>query len=127
VAVLFFHLRGVPEDEAQQVKALLNQNNILFYETFPGNWGISTPALWLKDESQLSKAGTLLDEYQQQRQAESKAEFQKLLAEGKNKTILDSFKQHPFRFILYFTLIFFVLYVSVRLVIDLGTLEPSKP
>ncbi len=120
MAVLLFHLRGVPEDEAQEVKELLSQNDILFYETFPGNWGISTPALWLNDKSQLSKAKKLLHHYQLQRQAESKAEYQRQLAEGKNKTIADSFKKHPFRFILYFTLIFFVLYISVRLVIDLG-------
>ncbi len=126
MAVLLFHLRGVPEDEVQEVKELLEQNNIRFYETFPGNWGISTPALWLNDESQITKAKKLLYDYQQQRQTESKAEFQKLLAEGKNKTILDSFKEHPFRFILYFTLIFFVLYVSVRLVIDLGAFQASR-
>jgi len=120
VAVLLFHLRGVPEDEAQEVKDLLKQNNILFYETSPGNWGISTPALWLNDESQLSTAKKLLFDYQQKRQAKSRAELQQLITEGKNKTILDSFKDHPFQFILYFILIFFVLYVSVRLVIDLG-------
>lgn len=120
MSILIFQLRGVPEDEAQEVKELLTQNSIGFYETPPGNWGISNHALWLNDQSQLHEAKKLLADYQQQRQIRSREEYQRLLAEGKNKTILASFKEQPFRFVLYFILIFFVLYASVRLVQDLG-------
>ena len=42
---LLFRLRHVPEDEAEEVRALLEQNSIEFFETFAGNWGISLPAL----------------------------------------------------------------------------------
>ena len=33
MAVLFFNLRGVPQDEADDVRELLQQHDIGFYET----------------------------------------------------------------------------------------------
>ena len=120
MSVLLFPLRGVPEDEAQEVREILSDHTINFYETSAGNWGLSNPALWLVDPAQLPEAKNLIAEYQQQRQAASRAEYQRLVEEGKNQTMLSSLKEHPIRFIIYFALIFFVLYISVRLVLDVG-------
>ena len=39
MATLLFRLRHVPDDEADDVRALLEENGIDFYETTPGNWG----------------------------------------------------------------------------------------
>ena len=61
---ILFKLRGVPEDEIKEVIALLDENRVDYYETDAGNWGISMPALWLKDENDYPKARELLDNYQ---------------------------------------------------------------
>ncbi len=126
MSVLLFPLRGVPDDEAQDVREMLSHHTIKFYETSAGNWGLSNPALWLVDPVQLPEAKNLIAEYQQQRQVASKAEHQRLVEEGENQTMLGSLREHPLRFIIYFTLMFFVLYVSVRLVLDIGFIEVAQ-
>ena len=57
MSLLLFSLRGVPEDEAEEVRELLTSNRIEFYETSAGLWGTSTPALWLLQEEQFPKIG----------------------------------------------------------------------
>jgi hypothetical protein len=64
---LLFNLQQVPEDEAEEVRLLLRENNIAFYETQAGRWRIGLAALWLPDGSQKAKAEKLLEDYQQQR------------------------------------------------------------
>ena len=67
MTVLLFALRGVPDDEADEVRELLTEQEIDYYETSAGNWGISMPALWLRDRGQLQEARELLANYQRQR------------------------------------------------------------
>ena len=64
---LLFKRRHVPEDEAEEVRTLLDQHEINFYETTAGSWGIALPAMWLHDEQQLTQANRLIDDYQQAR------------------------------------------------------------
>jgi hypothetical protein len=47
----------VPDDEAHEIRELLIDNDIDFYETSVGVFGISMPGLWLKNEEQLQKPG----------------------------------------------------------------------
>ncbi|HAU24690.1 MAG TPA: hypothetical protein DCX09_08440, partial [Gammaproteobacteria bacterium] len=94
--------------------ALLEQNNIDFFETFPGNWGISMPALWLKDKDQYAEARDLLDAYQDDRRQRVQSEYQASKQRGQAKTTWQAFKESPIRFISYFTLIAIVLYLSLR-------------
>ena len=49
MATLVFRLRNVPEDEAQAVRTVLDTNNIDWYETTAGNWGIAMPGLWINN------------------------------------------------------------------------------
>jgi len=51
MAVQLFKLKGVPEDEAEDIRNLLTNHYIDHYETPAGNWGISMPAIWLNKES----------------------------------------------------------------------------
>ena len=67
MAILFFSLRGVPEDEAEDVRALLAAYDIAFYETSAGSWGVSMPAIWLYDEADREKILPAFDDYQAQR------------------------------------------------------------
>ena len=75
MTLLLFNLRGVPEDEADEVRELLTEQDIDFYETSAGNWGMSMPALWLRDVADLEKARQLLNAYQQQRFLTSRADY----------------------------------------------------
>src|SRR5690606_17261104 len=110
---LLFRMRNVPEDEATEVRELLESHGISYYETFAGNWGISMPALWLRDESRLQEAKQLLQEYQQQRAIRVRAELEQLRAAGEAPSLLDSFRAQPWRFALYTAAALFILFVSV--------------
>lgn len=72
MSVLIFRLNGVSDEEAADVRGLLNDNQLAFYETDAGRWGLSIAALWLKDGDQLRQASYLLTEYQRQRENNAK-------------------------------------------------------
>ena len=64
---LLFKMRHVPEDEARDVRDLLQKNNIEFFETFSGNWSISIPAIWVSRDDQYTEARKIIDLYQAER------------------------------------------------------------
>ncbi len=68
MSVLIFRLNGVSEQEALEVRELLQQHDLSFYETSAGRWGISVAGLWLIDESQKPRARELIDQYQSERE-----------------------------------------------------------
>jgi len=94
MAVLIFKLRYVPLDEVVEVRDLLSENDINFYETSAGVLGISMPGLWVKDEDQADKAKQLIDEYQTLRQKKAKEEHRLI-----QRTYVDMFKEAPIRFL----------------------------
>jgi len=110
---IIFRLRHVPEDEAAEVRALLERNNIEFFETFAGNWGISLPALWLKDESKHQAARELIDAYQEERRIRIRSDYEQSRMRGETLTLWQSFRENPVRFIVYTSLAAIVLYFSV--------------
>ncbi len=116
---LLFKLRNVPGDEAEEVRVLLTENKIDFYETSAGNWGISMPALWLKTDVQLPQAKRLLDEYQQQRVQRVRAEYQQQKSTGQQRTLLDEFKENPLRLIIYTAISAFLIYFPMKLFIGI--------
>lgn len=120
MAVRFFSLHDVPEDEAEEVKALLNGAGIEFYETPAGNWGISTPAIWLRDVARQGEARALLDAYQVQRAQRMHAEYERQVANGTQRTLLDVIRDNPLRFVVYVTVILTIAYFSTVPFIDLG-------
>ncbi len=65
MATIIFPLRGVPEEEAQGVRDLLDREKIDWYETTAGNWGISNPAIWLQSKDDFNNARSCIDQYQQ--------------------------------------------------------------
>lgn len=117
---LLFKLRGVPEDEADEIRELLTENEIDFYETSPGNWGFSMPGIWLNDESQFENARALLDAYQKERVIRVREEYAQLKREGKNRTFLDWVIENPIPFIFYVAIIGAVLYLQFLLVVNIG-------
>jgi len=119
MSVLLFDLRFVPDDEAQDIRDLLTENEIDFYETSAGIMGLSMPGIWLKDEILLQKARALIDDYQIQRQQRVRKEYQRQLDSGQSRTIIDIFKEAPSRFIGYLFTIAIVIYISVVLFLNL--------
>jgi type III secretory pathway lipoprotein EscJ len=116
---LLFKLRNVPDDEAEEVRTLLTEHHIDFYETSAGNWGVSMPALWLKTESQLAQAQQLLQTYQQERVKRVRAEYQQLKQVGKQRTLWDELKENPLRFIIYIGISIILIYLPIKLFLAL--------
>lgn len=114
MGVLVFSLRNVPDDEADAVRALLQDNGIAFYETSGGRWGTAVPALWLEDKTELARARQLIDAYQTQRAAVQQEHYARLQQTGQAPRMRDMFRANPLRFVLYVALILAVLYFSTK-------------
>lgn len=67
MAKLLLNLRDVPDDEADDVRALLDAHAIEWYETKPSPWGVSYGGIWVSDAGRHGDAKSLLDDYQQRR------------------------------------------------------------
>ncbi len=61
---VLLHLRNVPDDEADGVRAFLDANRIAWYQTRPGPLGITGGAIWIKDDGDWPHARRLMDDYQ---------------------------------------------------------------
>lgn len=119
MAKLIFKMRNVPEDEALEVRELLENNEIEYFETHAGNWGMSMPALWVKNNEQFEQARVLIETYSRERSDKMKAEYESLKARGEAKTMWNSFREDPFRFTAYIIGITLVLYFSLRFFLTL--------
>jgi len=109
-----FNLRGVPEDEAEEIRQLLNEKGIEFYETSAGNWGVSLPAIWLKDgSSRFDEARALIGAYQRDRAERARGVYQQLKAEGRQRSIFTVIKERPLQFVVYLILIGLIIFISL--------------
>lgn len=117
--VPLFRLRNVPDDEAEEIRQLLTENHIEFYETPAGNWGISMPSIWLDDDTQLVRAKALIESYQEERAIRKRQEYEQLKKEGKQRTIFDVAREQPLLLIFYLAIVSLILYVSTKPFIDL--------
>ncbi len=120
MAILLFSLRQVPDDEADDIRDLLTENQIDFYETNAGNWGISMPAIWLRNEQQHTQARLLIDEYQEERRICIRQEYARQKQAGEANTFLKNLWHHPAQTIAFIVAIIMVLYVSIKLVFEFG-------
>jgi len=120
MAVLLFSLRNVPEDEADAIRALLNENDIDFFETSAGNWGISAPGIWLKDSDRYDRAKELLEGFQQSWARAQKEKFRQLAQNGETSTVFNRFIQNPIQVIIYIAIALLVLYISIKPYINFG-------
>ncbi|OEY66175.1 DUF6164 family protein [Marinobacter sp. X15-166B] len=77
------NLRHVPEDEAEEIRALLHEHQVPFYETPPSRWGISMGGFWVHDDEQARRARALLVRYQEQRVAQQRELYAQELAAGR--------------------------------------------
>lgn len=110
---LLFRLNGVPDDEAQDIRVLLEENAIRFYETDAGFWRVGVDAIWLPDDSQLEQARALLDTYQQQRVEHQQQTYAVLQEQGRAPSLREKFAAQPFRILGLMVAILLVLALSL--------------
>lgn len=97
MAALLLNLRDVPDDEADEVRALLEAHGIAWYETRPSLWGVSAGGLWLSDPGQSDQARDLLAAYQAERGERMRRERAEALAQGRAPGAWSAFREHPLR------------------------------
>lgn len=114
MSILLFKLNGVPDDEAADVRNLLSEHGIDYYETPEGRWGISLGGIWLMDDEQLPRARALIDAYQQKRSAQARQAYEQRRREGRGETALGRLAHQPLRSLAYLSAILLILYLSVR-------------
>jgi hypothetical protein len=112
LAAILMKLRNVPDDELADIEALLQQHEFEYYTTSAGMLGISMPALWLVDASNLAQARSLLDDYARQRQAAARADYEAQRQSGGQRTMADIARERPLRFVLSLVAVMVLLYVS---------------
>lgn len=105
MAKLVFRLNGVEDDEADAIRDLLTTNDIAFYETDAGRWGLSVAAIWLTNDEHYLTARQLIDAYQDARQQAQ----QGLPVE----TLAQRCRRKPATFLLSLIAIAAILYISV--------------
>ena len=120
MAILLFSLRQVADDEVADIRELLEENHIDFYETNAGNWGISMPAIWLRDEQQHEQARLLIDEYQELRRITIREEYARLKQSGEANTFLKNLWRYPAQTIAFIAAMVLVLYLSIKMVFEVG-------
>jgi len=94
---LLFKLNQVPDDEALDIRQLLEENEIEFYETDCGRWGLGFAAIWLQQKKQFEQARRLIDQYQQDRSSSLRDNLQAEINQGRQISKLEAFKQTPIR------------------------------
>lgn len=94
---LLLNLRNVPEDEAADVRALLDTQRIAYYETPPGFWGISSGGIWVVEDADFAEARRALDVYERQRSVRVRAEYAAARREGTADTFIGIVRADPLR------------------------------
>ncbi|MEZ5465462.1 MAG: DUF6164 family protein [Lysobacteraceae bacterium] len=97
---LLLNLRHVPDDEADEIRSLLDEHGVAWYETQPGRWGISFGGIWLKHDAELARARDLMNAYQRDRRAKALAEREEARENGRTTTVLSEFRRDPWRLLL---------------------------
>lgn len=98
MAKLIFRLHNVPDDEAEDVRQLLDEHGFETYETSAGRWRISMPGIWLIDDSRKADARKVIEAYQLERQARLRAEYENARKAGEMPTLATRFKANPLGF-----------------------------
>lgn len=69
-----FKISGAPDEEIEDIRALLEEHSVSYYETPHGEFMSGTAALWVETEEEHIKARGLIDAYEQDRMARIRAE-----------------------------------------------------
>jgi len=103
VARRLLNLRDVPEDESDEVRALLDAHAIEYYETPPSRWGVSMGGIWISRDGDYPRARELMDEYQADRAERMRADHAARKERGEAKTFAAVFRERPLQVLAYLT------------------------
>lgn len=98
--MLLLSFRYAPEDEIEEIRTLLANNDISFYEVPPSVMGFNAGGIWLRHAEQKTTAQALLAEYQQHRALSARQLWEEQKQQGTRITQSDIAKAHPIRFLL---------------------------
>jgi hypothetical protein len=97
---LLLNLRQVPEDESDDVRAMLREAQLEFYETQPSRWGVSYGGIWITHDADVAEAKRLMADYQAGRRERARAERAAELRDGTAETFADVARREPLRVLL---------------------------
>ena len=97
---LLMNLRNVPDDEADDVRAMLDAQRIAFYETRPSIWGVSAGGIWVTEDAAFADARRAMDDYQQQRSVSARAEYAAAKRAGTAETFMTMLRADPARVVM---------------------------
>ncbi|MBR9870303.1 MAG: hypothetical protein GYB26_04120 [Gammaproteobacteria bacterium] len=92
------NLRNVPDDEADDIRALFEEHDVRYYETPPSRWGISMGGFWVHDDDEAARARALLDDYQARRLAQQRQEYDARCERGETG-LWHQFRSRPVTFL----------------------------
>jgi len=113
VSRLLLRLRYVTDEEAGEIRLLLQDNDIEFYETVAGFFGTGVAAIWLTHDDQQALARSLVEQYQHERQSRVRQEYLSQKNQGEQDTLLKRFKREPVKCVLGVGAIALILYLSL--------------
>lgn len=113
MATLLFRLSNVPEDEATEVRELLEAEDIYFYETQAGFWRMGVDAIWLPDNTHAERARELIRTYQLDRTERQHQSYMQLLEQGQAPTLWQNICASPLRFATLSIAVLFVLLLTL--------------
>lgn len=97
---LLLNLRHVPDDEIDEVRALMDEHGIECYDTPPGPFGITAGGIWLKNPDDYARARELMDEYQEERANRARDEWRSARDRGEAETLVSVVRRHPLKTLL---------------------------
>ena len=108
MARLLFKLAQVPQDEASEIRALLDEHQIHYYETDAGFFRVGLDAIWLADGAQEEQARELIRAYQAERCVRQQQNYAQLVEAGQVPSVWQHFCAQPIRFVALVLAIIFV-------------------
>ncbi|MDP7537498.1 MAG: DUF6164 family protein [Methylococcales bacterium] len=121
MTILLFKLNNVTLDEAEDIRELLNDQQLDYYETSAGRWGIGVAAIWLVNNHDINAARALIHAYQIERGEQIRHEHEDLKTQNQLESIFDRLKQHPLLFLLTLVMISLITALSLKPFFNLFT------
>lgn len=113
MTILLFKLNHVPDDEANDIRELLAENEIQYYETDAGFFRVGLDAIWLQNKVQFEQAKKLIDDYQVQRSQQQRDAYIQQQEQGEALTLWQKFLAQPVRFVATVIAVLFILILTL--------------
>jgi hypothetical protein len=112
---LLLNLRMATDEEAAEIRELLDRHGVDWYETQPGFWGISAGGIWLRDLERAAEVKGVLDAYQKQRVVRVRAELEAERREGRAPTFVGELRAHPGRMLVQLLAVVLLIVLTIAL------------